>query len=84
MIRELWEEVGRMSGMCRERRNRYRGRKGFYLGRQGDRVAVRRPRNTPIGVLMSDERFLPAVLNFLSRTKVGKLKEGVMVSSRTP
>ena len=71
--------------MCRERRNRYRGRKGFYLGRQGDsRVAVRRPGNTPIGVLMSDERFLPAVLNFLSKTKVGKLKEGVMVSSRTP
>ena len=33
-VRELWEEVGRVSGTCKENRSRHRGRKGFYLGRQ--------------------------------------------------
>ena len=49
------------------------------MNRQEDEhVAARRPGNTAIGVLMSDERCIPAVLRFLGRTGSGKLKEGVV------
>ena len=66
-------------------RNRYKSRKGFYLGMQeGGMGAVRRPGNTPIRVLMADERCIPAVLTFLGSTGCGRLKEGVILSKRTP
>ena len=69
----------------RIRRNRYKGRKGFYLNRQGgEHVAARRPENTSIVVLMSDERCIPAMLKFLGRAGCGKLKEGVVLTGRTP
>ena len=85
-IRELWEEVGEAiatgSGKIR---NRYKGRKGFYLNRrEGENVAARGPGDTSIGVLMSDEECIPAVLRFLGRTGCGKLKEGVVLTRRTP
>ena len=50
------------------------------MGRQGGgHIAARRPGNTPIRVLTSDERCIPAVLKFLGRTGYGKLKEGVVL-----
>lgn len=52
------------------------------MGEQG-RV-VKRPGNTPIKELMSDRRFTGEVLDFLRNTKVGKLKEGVVVTSGSP
>ena len=86
-IRKLWEEIGEATATGRETagKSKYKGRKGFYLGRQGNGfVAARRPGNTPIRVLMSDERCIPAVLSFLGRTGCGKLKEGVILARRTP
>ena len=86
-IRELWEEVGEATVIGREmiRKNRYKGKKGFYVGRQeSGHIAARRPGNTPIGVLMPDERCIPAVLRFLDKTGCGKLKEGAMLTRQTP
>ena len=42
---------------------------------------VRRPGNTSVRELMSDNRFTEAVLGFLRNTKVGKVKEGVVFES---
>ena len=86
-IRELWKEVGEAMDTNKEptRGSRYKGRKGFYLGRQENgHFATRRPGNTPIRVLMSDERCIPAVLRFLSRKGCGKLKEGIVLTRQTP
>ena len=40
-----------------------------------------RPGNCSVGKLLSDARFAGAVLNFLSATGVGKVKEGVCLAS---
>ena len=84
--RELWEEVGEATVMEKETigRNRYKGRKGFYVGRQGGgHNAALGPGSTPIRVLMSDEKCIPAVLRFLDKTGCGKLKEGVVLTRQT-
>ena len=76
-IRELWSEVGRISGE-RERRGSggpYKSRKGFGLQVGGARA---RPSNTTIRELLSDERYSRAVLDFLDRTRVGEVKEGII------
>ena len=62
-----------------------RGRKAFYLrwiNRQ--ERAVRRPENTAVRELISGRRFTEAVLTFLKNTAVGKIKEGVVLSSGRP
>ena len=68
-IRELWKEVGKVSGTCGdERKSMYKGRKGFFIGwRDRDGRVVRRPGNTSVRTLMSERRFVPTVLDFLSR-----------------
>ena len=44
----------------------YKGRKSFFLGwRERQYRAVRRPENTSVRELLGEERFIPAVLNFL-------------------
>ena len=53
-------------------------------GLGNEHTGARGPRNTPIRVLMSDERCIPAVLRFLDRTDCGKLKEGVVLARQTP
>ena len=80
-IRELWRKVGESSGMRKGEKNAlYRGRKGFFLGwaKNGARI-IKRPGNTPTRELMSDKRFTEAVSGFLRNTKVGKIKEGVVL-----
>lgn len=67
-IRRLWKEVGEAtaSEYKGSRRTGYKGRKGFYIGWQGGNCgAGRRPGNTPISMLMADERCIPAILSFL-------------------
>ena len=63
----------------------YKGKKGFFLGWQdrGGRV-IRRPGNTSIRTLMSEGDFISAVLDFLGKTGVGNIKEGVVVGARAP
>ena len=79
-IRELWEEVGKISGRRRETgkerdERAYRSRKGFGFH---VRQARARPSNTTVRELLSDERYTSAVLDFLSKTRVGEVKEGVI------
>ena len=88
-IRQLWKEVaaatedknlgGMMTGTKR------RGGKGFRLGfRAGESRRGRRPGNTSVGVLMADERCIPAVLSFLSSTRCGQVKEGILAERGAP
>ena len=85
-IRELWKSVAEASGSRYEiQKGSCRGRKGFYLGwiNRQER-AVRRPENTAVRELISGRRFTEAVLTFLKNTAVGKIKEGVVLSSGRP
>lgn len=75
-IRKLWKEVGEASGNKNTGQSVYKGRKGFCLG-MGSGVA--RPGNTPVRKLLSDERFVEAVLKSLESTGVGKVKQGVLL-----
>ena len=60
-----------------------KGKKDFYLGWIGEQEsAIKRPGNTSIRELMSDKRFTEAILAFLRSTRVGRIKEGVLLSSR--
>ena len=84
-IKELWREVGRISKTDERAGNMYKGRKGFFLGwQERQHRAVRRPGNASVKGLLGEERFIPVVLNFLRRTDVGKLKEGVVIRQRAP
>ena len=86
-IRKLWKEVGEATSSdgAVPGRSQYRGRKGFGLRMQGRKgETIRRPGNTPTGVLMADERCIPVMLSFLGSTGCGKLREGMLLSKRTP
>ena len=78
-ITELWEEVGRISGKRKDEEGKdggpYRSKKGFgYHVRQ----ARARPSNTTVRDLLSNSRYTSAVLDFLDKTRVGEVKEGVI------
>ena len=86
-IRTLWKEVGEATGDQDQgdRRNQYKGRKGFgFFSETREGTRGRNPDNTPISVLMADERCIPAVLSFLTSTKCGQVKEGVLLERGTP
>ena len=73
-IRELWNAVGRVSGKRQEGDGPFRSRKGFGFH---VRQARARPSNTTVRELLSNSRYTEAVLDFLGKTRVGKVKEGV-------
>ena len=79
-IRKLWKEVGEVSNVGKNTSGRgvavFKGRKGFCLGMGR---AMSRPGNTSVKKLLSDERFVEAVLGFLRSTDVGKCKKGVVL-----
>ena len=85
-IKKLWRGVAEASGSkCEMRGRSCNGKRGSYLGWIGERErAIRRPGNTPIRELMSDRSFTEALLIFLRSTKVGRIKEGVVLSSGRP
>ena len=57
-------------------RNRpFKSRKGFGFH---VRQARARPSNTTIRELLSDDRYIEAVLEFLEETRVGEVKEGAI------
>ena len=77
-IAELWEEVGKISGKRREvgkDGGPYRSRKGFGFH---VRQARARPSNTTVRELLTNDRYTRAVLEFLGKTRVGEVKEGVI------
>ena len=80
-IRELWKRVGEISNASRDaedktlRKGRKKRKKGFGFFSQMYRV---RPGNCTVGKLMSDSRFIEAVLVFLESTQVGLVKKGVI------
>ena len=79
-IAELWEEVGRISGKRgktgkEKDEGPYKSRKGFGFH---VRQARARPSNTTVRELLSNDRYTSTVLNFLSKTRVGEVKEGVI------
>ena len=80
-IRTLWKEVGEatMEQGQRKKGSRYKGAKGFGItaGMDGGQRG-RGPGNTSIGILLADERCIPAVLSFLANTRCGQVKEGVI------
>ena len=53
-----------------------RGGKGFGLGATAGKVG---PGNCSMGKLFSESRFTEAVLEFLEKTDVGKIKKGVII-----
>ena len=79
-IRELWIEVGEISGTGASA-EKIRGVDGIRKGRKGFCFGIgkktRRPGNTSVKDFLSDERFTEAVLKFLKNTGVGKVKQGV-------
>ena len=81
-ITELWNEVGRISGKRGKEDQREDGRGNPFKSRKGFGLNVRqaraRPSNTTIRELLSDSRYGEAVLDFLRKTRVGEVKEGVI------
>ena len=78
-IRELWKRVGEISGEGRRESGRAGPRKrskGFGFRSREYRVG---PGNCPVWKLMCDPLFTDAVLNFLEKTDVGKIKKGVII-----
>ena len=83
-IKKLWKEVGEISvadrdtkdGEARRQRKGKRRKKGFGFLSHEQRV---RPGNCTVGRLMSDPRFIEAILSFLGNTQVGLIKKGVIV-----
>ena len=78
-IRELWRKVGEISGEGKRGTDRHgprRRNKGFGLRPQRHRVG---PGNCPIRKLFCEPLFAEAVLEFLEKTEVGKIKKGVIV-----
>ena len=74
-IRELWNAVGRASGGRQEEDGPFKSRKGFGFH---VRRARARPSNTTVRELLSNDRYTEAVLDFLKKTRVGEVKEGVI------
>ena len=76
-IRELWNEVGRISGERGKEGSGdpHKSRKGFGFQ---VRQARARPSNTTVRELLSDEKYSRAVLEFLDKTRVGEVKEGII------
>ena len=79
-IAELWKEIGRISGKRGKEKNDrdeglFKSRKGFGFQ---VRQARARPSNTTIRELLSNSRYTDAVLDFLGKTRVGEVKEGVI------
>lgn len=86
-IIKLWKEVGEATTEqdSWRKKSRYKGRKGFgvWIGTKGNQRS-RGPGNTSVGTLLADERCIPAVLSFLTNTKCGQVKEGIIVRGRGP
>ena len=74
-IKELWSAVGKISGRREDGEGPFRSRKGFGFH---VRQARARPSNTTIRELLSNSRYTEAVLSFLSKTRVGEVREGVI------
>jgi hypothetical protein len=77
-IRELWSTVGKISGKERSKEGMdrpFKSRKGFGFH---VRQARARPSNTTVRELLSNNRYTEAVLDFLGKTRVGEVKEGVI------
>ena len=77
-IRELWSAVGKISGKRESREGMdetFKSRKGFGFH---VRQARARPSNTTVRELLSNNRYTEAVLDFLGKTRVGEVKEGVI------
>ena len=72
-IRVLWKAVGEASGKRDGSRDPFKSRRGIGLR---VRQARARPSNTSVRDLMSDDRFMEAVLAFIGSTRVGEMKEG--------
>ena len=88
-IRKLWKEVAEAtedkSAGVKRAGGFKKGGKGFRLGfRAGERRGGIRPGNTSVGTLMDDERCIPAVLSFLSSTRCGQVKEGILAERGAP
>ena len=86
-IRKLWREVGEATTEqgSWKKRSMYKGKKGFGIGvRIGGVQGIRRPGNTSVGMLLADERCIPAVLSFLANTRCGQVKEGIIVRGGGP
>ena len=84
-IKRLWKEVGEISDADRSgseggtegrKSGKRRRKKGFGFTSQEHSV---RPGNCSVGRLMSDRRFMDAVLSFLRDTQVGLIKKGILV-----
>lgn len=74
-IKTLWREVGRAGGKKAGEGRLGKGRKGFgYRIRSGAG-----PGNTTVRELLSEERYVGVVLDFLRATKVVAVREGVIV-----
>ena len=74
-IGELWSTVGKISGRKGGGDGPFKSRKGFGFH---VRQARARPSNTTIRELLSNSRYMEAVLEFLGKTRVGEVKEGVI------
>ena len=74
-IKELWSKVGKISGKRKEEDGPFRSRKGFGFH---VRQARARPSNTTVRELLSNSRYTEAVLDFLGKTRVWEVKEGVI------
>ena len=72
-------EASRAGSTRGKSKNVYKGKKGFGYGLRGGGAA---PGNTTVRELLSDERFLEAVLSFLGTTRVGCLKSGCLIRDR--
>ena len=78
-IRELWKEVGKISGEGTGKSGKAsprRRRKGFGFRSHEYNVG---PGNCPVRKLLSEPLFMEAVLVFLEKTDVGKVKKGVIM-----
>ena len=78
-IRELWRKVGEISGEGRRRTSKAGpGRRSKGLGFRSQEYRVG-PGNCPVRKLLCDPLFTEAVLDFLEKTDVGKIKKGVII-----
>ena len=67
--------MGKISDKREDEGGLFKSRKGFGFH---VRQARARPSNTTVRELLSDSRYTEAVLDFLGKTKVGEVKEGVI------
>ena len=77
-IKELWSTVGKISGkrgLSEEMDRPFKSRKGFGFH---VRQARARPSNTTVRELLSNSKYTEAVLEFLGKTRVGEVKDGVI------